>query len=68
MEVLLRYITDTTPTKSHSRPVPYSARAGVRKQTEQMMEDGILELSDSSFINPLTDDSVPGEQRTAHLY
>jgi hypothetical protein len=35
----------------HSRPVPYSARAGVRNQTEQMMEDGILELSDTPFIN-----------------
>jgi hypothetical protein len=34
--------------------VPYSARADVSKQIEQMMEDGILELSDSSFINPLT--------------
>jgi peroxiredoxin family protein len=47
-------ITDTTPIIGHSRPVPYSARAGVIKQIEQMMEDGILELSDSSFINPLT--------------
>jgi hypothetical protein len=47
-------ITDTTPIIGHSRPVPYSVRAGVRKQIEQMMEDGILELSDSSFINPLT--------------
>ena len=47
-------ITDTTPIIGHSRPVPYSARAGVRKHIEQMMEDGILELSDSTFINPLT--------------
>jgi len=47
-------ITDTTPIIGHSRPVPYSARAGVRKQIEQMMKDGILKLSDSSFINPLT--------------
>ena len=47
-------ITDTTPIIGHSRLAPYSARAGVRKQIEQMMEDGILELSDSSFINPLT--------------
>jgi hypothetical protein len=35
-------ITDTTPIIGRSRPVPYSARAGVRKQIEQMMEDGIL--------------------------
>ena len=37
----------------HSRSVPYSARADVREQNVQMM-DGILELSDSSYINPLT--------------
>jgi hypothetical protein len=46
--------TDKTPLIGHSKTVPYSARAGVRKQTEQIMEDGILELSDSSFINPST--------------
>jgi len=44
---------NTTPIIGHSRPVPYSARAGVRKQIEQMLEDGILELFDSSFIKPL---------------
>jgi hypothetical protein len=38
----------------YSSPVPYSARASIRKQIEQMLEDGILEPSDSSFINPLT--------------
>ena len=48
-------ITDTIPVKGHSIPVLYSARAGVRKQIEQMMEGGILKLSDdTSFINPLT--------------
>ena len=47
-------ITDTATIIGHSRPGPYSARVGVRKQIEQMMEDGILELSASSFINPLT--------------
>ena len=47
-------ITDTTPIIGHSRHVPYPARAGVRKQIEQMMKDGILELSDTSFIDPLT--------------
>ena len=47
-------ITNTTPIIGHFRPVPYSARAGVRKQTEKMMEDVLLELSDTSFINPLT--------------
>jgi hypothetical protein len=47
-------ITDTTPIIGHSRTVPYKVRAGVRKQIELMLEDGMLELSDSSFINPLT--------------
>jgi hypothetical protein len=47
-------ITNTTPIMGHSRPVPYSARASVRKHIEQMTKDGTLELSDSSFINPLT--------------
>jgi len=47
-------ITDKTPSIGHSRTVPYSATAGVRKQIEQIMEEGILELSDSSFINPST--------------
>ena len=36
-------ITYTTAIISHSMPVPCSARPGVRKQIEQMMEDGILE-------------------------
>jgi hypothetical protein len=39
-------ITDTTPTIVHSISVPYSARAGVGQQIEQMVEDGVLELSD----------------------
>jgi hypothetical protein len=47
-------ITNTAPIIGHSRPVPYSARPGVRKQIEQVMKDEILELSESSFINPLT--------------
>ena len=58
-------ITDTTPIIGHSRPVPYAARAGVRKQIEQMMEDGILELSNSSFINPLT--IVYRENKEPHI-
>jgi len=40
--------------KGHSITVPYSARAVVGKQIDQMMEDGILKLSDTSFVNPLT--------------
>jgi hypothetical protein len=47
-------VPDTIPIKGHSIHVPYSATTAVRKQIEQMMEDGILELSDTSFINPLT--------------
>jgi len=58
-------ITDTTPIIGHSRPVPYSARAGVRKEIEQMMEGGVLELSDSTFINPLT--IVYRENKKPHI-
>ena len=47
-------VTDTIPVKGHSITVPYSARADVGKHIDQMMEDGILKLSDTSFINPLT--------------
>jgi hypothetical protein len=47
-------ITDTTPIIGHSIPVPYSATAGIRKQIEEMTEDGILELSESPFLHPLT--------------
>jgi len=60
-------ITNTTPIIGHSRPVPYSATAGVRKQIEQMMEDGIWELSDSSFINPLTICTGRTKNRTSVL-
>ena len=45
--------------------MPYSARTDVSKQIEQMMEDGILELSDSSFINPLT--IVYWENKEQHI-
>jgi hypothetical protein len=41
-------ITDTSHMIGHSRPAPYSVRADVRKQIEQMLEDGILELSTHS--------------------
>jgi hypothetical protein len=58
-------ITDTSPIIGHSRPVPYSARAGATKQIEQMMEDGIMELSDSSFINPLM--TVCREKKESHI-
>jgi hypothetical protein len=47
-------MTDTIPIIDHSRPVTYSATASIWKQIGQMMEDGILQLSDSPFINPLT--------------
>jgi hypothetical protein len=37
-----------------SRPLPFAVRNEVRKQIEQILEDGILEHSNSSYVNPLT--------------
>jgi len=45
--------------------VPYLPTAGARKQTEQMTKDRIFELSDSSFINPLT--IVHRESKESHF-
>jgi hypothetical protein len=40
---------------SRSRPLPFAVRKEVRQQIEQLLHDGILEHSDSSYINPLTE-------------
>jgi hypothetical protein len=41
------------PIVSYSRPIPFSQRPAVRKLINQMLLDGILEVSDSPIINPL---------------
>jgi hypothetical protein len=37
-----------------SRAIPSAIRPVVREQIKQMIEDDIIEISDSPFINPLT--------------
>jgi hypothetical protein len=38
----------------HSRPIPFAVRSAVRAQIKQLLEDGIIKPSDSSYLNPLT--------------
>jgi hypothetical protein len=35
-------------------PIPFSLRREVREQLEEMVKNGILEISHSPYINPLT--------------
>jgi hypothetical protein len=39
---------------SYSRPIPFTIRPAVREQTAQMVDNDILEISDSPILNPLT--------------
>jgi hypothetical protein len=56
-------LTDETPSVQHTRAIPYSLRPHAKEQIDQMMEDGILELSKSPFVNPLTIVCKPGKIR-----
>jgi hypothetical protein len=47
-------LVDEKPIVGFTRPVPFKLRPVIRDQINQMMKDGILEFSDSPFINPLT--------------
>ena len=47
-------LTDESPVMSHSRVIPFSVRPVIRKQISQMIKDGILEISESPYINPVT--------------
>jgi len=54
---LFKYKFDVETTEllvSRSRPLPFAVRKEVRQQIKQLLHDGILEHSDSSYINPLT--------------
>jgi hypothetical protein len=42
------------PIVGYSRLIPFSVRPAVREQITQMFNDNILEISNSSFLNPLT--------------
>jgi hypothetical protein len=44
-----------------SRPIPFGVRAAVKEQINQLLEDGIIEPSTSSYINPLTVAIRPGK-------
>jgi hypothetical protein len=37
-----------------SRAIPFTVRPVVREQVRQMIEDDIIEISNSPLINPLT--------------
>jgi hypothetical protein len=39
---------------SYSRPIPFAIRPAVREQIAQMVNDDILEISNSPILNPLT--------------
>jgi hypothetical protein len=54
---LMKYRFDVTspePIVGGSRPIPFSVRAEVRAQINQMLQDGIIELSNSAYLSPLT--------------
>jgi hypothetical protein len=54
---LLEYefkLTDERPVMSHSRTVPFAVRPIIRQQVRQMIQDDVLEISHSPYINPIT--------------
>jgi hypothetical protein len=54
---LLKYkfqVETNRPIMGYSRPIPFAIRPAVREQIAQMIDDDILEISNSSFLNPLT--------------
>jgi predicted aspartyl protease len=46
-------VQGSDPLVGHTRPIPFSVRPAVREQIRQMT-DGVLEVSNSSYVNPLT--------------
>jgi hypothetical protein len=54
---LLKYkfqVVADQPIVSYSRPIPFAQRPAVRELINQMLSDGILEVSNSPILNPLT--------------
>jgi hypothetical protein len=47
-------VNTDTPIVGYSRPIPFTTRPAVREQINQMLKDGILEISTSPILNPLT--------------
>ena len=42
------------PKSCNSRPISFLLRREVREQIEEMIKNGILEISHSPYVNPLT--------------
>jgi hypothetical protein len=53
------------PIVGYSRPIPFALRAEVQQQIEQMIKDGIIEISNSHMLNPLT--IVPREGKKPRI-
>jgi hypothetical protein len=47
-------VTCSEPLVGFSRPITFSVRPAVRIQIEDMLKDGIIEISTSRYMNPLT--------------
>jgi hypothetical protein len=45
---------DGLPKSSNCHPIPFLLRREVREQIEDMVKNGILEISHSPYVNPLT--------------
>jgi hypothetical protein len=55
-------VNEDRPIVGYSRPIPFAVRRAVRNQIKQMLQDDILEYSDSPFLNPLTVVSKEGKK------
>jgi hypothetical protein len=50
-----KFIVKTNqPIGGYSRPIPFALRPVLHQQIEQMIQDDILEVSNSHILNPLT--------------
>jgi hypothetical protein len=47
-------VQSSEPIVGHTRQILFSVRPAVREQIRQMMADNVLEISTSSYVNPLT--------------
>jgi hypothetical protein len=57
MCTLLKYkfqVVSDKPIVSFSRPIPFAQRPAVRELINQQLSDGILEVSNSPILNPIT--------------
>jgi hypothetical protein len=59
-------VCSTEPLVGFSRPIPFAVRPAVRTQIQEMLKDGIIELSQSSYLNPWT--IVMREGKSLRIY